>query len=240
MHVSWNRPSILLIAAWSIGVVASSIAVAQESPDDLFEEVHRRHLALERFAEDLQVVQIVSDEATDAAPVTTRTRVRLEVDGDDCRIDRPTVAPRLVEPSGEDGGGPTEADLQLLPHLRLRFDDDPLANLRRGRPDGFTPVAMEHDELDGRPIVRLELQSGPSETPEAWVRFEIDAESLLVDRVIGEEALAGGLTRRFEVVVLDREIARSPGKTSSEAAIDRASFGLEEGQAPARSASDSS
>ncbi len=126
MHVSWNRSRHLLIAWLSVCVVLAP-AAAEETAEDFFDRLQQRYLELERFAEEVRVLQVVEDEATDAEPITTRTRIRIEVDGELCRLQRPTVAPRLVDVSVDDADAPTEADLQLLPHLRLRFDDDPLA-----------------------------------------------------------------------------------------------------------------
>ena len=234
MHVSWNRSRHLLIAWLSICVVLAPDAVADETAEDFFDRLHQRYLELERFAEEVRVLQVVEDEATDAEPIATRTRIRIEVDGETCRLHRPTVAPRLVDALVDDADAPTEADLQLLPHLRLRFDPDPLLSLRRGRPEGFRPVELEHDELDGRPIVRLQLHSGPEEDPAARVGFVIDLESMLIDRVEGEERLATGLVRRFEIEVEDRVIARSPE------ALDASVIESDRDQAPVRSVSGSS
>lgn len=220
MQIPSRQSNVLVIMVLLGSLLGSSIARAEESPDEVFDRVHRRYLELDRFAEDVRVVEILEDPATDAPPIRTRIDVRVEVDGDWCEVVRPTVAPRIVDALVEDSEGPSEADLELLPQLRLRFDPDPLANLRRAVADRFSPVEFERETIEDREILRLHLCAGPEDDPSARVELEIDADAMLIDRVTGRECLPGGLVRRFDVRIRDREIARSPDDAGPETPIE--------------------
>ena len=209
MHVPWSKSSSPLFVIIAMCLASPPEARAEESPSDVFVRVVDRYLQLDRFAEDVRVHQVIEDPETDAPPIRSRVDLRVEIDGDSCRIERPRIASRLVDALAWDQAAPTDADLQLLPHLRLRFDSQPLATFRTGCSEVFVPTALETMYEDDVETLFLDLVAGPVEDPFATFRLEIDVESMLIDRVVGTERLPAGLIRRFDLEVRDRELART-------------------------------
>ena len=175
-----------------------------EDPIALFERLVDRYRSFRRYAERSEVVQVIRDPGTGDPDVTTRTRVRAEVAGDDLTVDRSSLlrrAQKVVVPSDPGSPAALEAELRMLPHLRLRFGDRPLEEFRSGDHEPFRAADVDRVTLEDREFVRVELLSGDAASPDARLRLFIDPERMLVERVEGEEWLPGGIHQQTTVEI---------------------------------------
>ncbi len=95
-------------------------------------------------------------------------------------------------------------NLWLVPHMALKFAEHPLQNLREGVDEGFTPTLLERVMVDDREMVHLELKSGDglSGATEAVLDFFINPNSLLIERIDGEQHLSDGSHYRTQLNIL--------------------------------------
>jgi hypothetical protein len=102
-------------------------------------------------------------------------------------------------------------ELWLLPHMTLRFADNPLEQFRAGVPEGFTATEAAPVTIDEKPMVHLELKSGDGMSDAYNARFDlyVDPDSMLIERIQGEQRLpdGGNLQTSLEITPLRAEIA---------------------------------
>ena len=193
--------------------------VGLEDPIAFFERLVRRYRSLRRYAERVEVLQITKDPGTGDPAIRTLTRFRAEITGDDLRVDRSELTSRAIDALTPHavGSGASDEELWMLPHLSLRFADQPLEQFRPGGRDPFRPSEVDRVTIRNRELVRVELLSGDEEDPAARFNLFIDPERMLVERVEGDEWLPGGLhhqtTVRIENHVIGVEVAPSRDPT---------------------------
>lgn len=222
-HASFRRAGLAAIAA---GATLSSAAVAHDVPVTpldrprsalrksippdawtFFQQLVDRYRSLHRYSEEAEVEQVTEDPATDAPPIRSRSRVRAEVDEGRLSVDSSSLAERVVETVAPDGEeAMLESDLWMLPHLRLRFDDQPLESFRPGARQPFRPAEVDRVRVEDRELVRVDLLSGETGAPDARFSLFVDPERMLVERVEGDEWLPGGLRHRTTVTIESHEV----------------------------------
>ena len=187
-----------------------SSAIRKSIPPDawaFFNQLVDRYRSLHRYSEEAEIEQVTEDPATDAPPIRSRTRVRAEVDDGRLSVQSSSMVERVVEaiaPDGEDAV--QESDLFMLPHLRLRFDDEPLESFRPAASQAFRPAEVDRVRVEDRELVRVDLLSGETGAPDAKFSLFVDPERMLVERVEGDEWLPGGLRHRTTVTIDSHEV----------------------------------
>lgn len=85
-------------------------------------------------------------------------------------------------------------DLWLAPHMAMKFADKPLKNLRAGVEEGFTATQAESVTINDKPMVHVELRSGDGLSQDCAAKFDlfVNAESMLIERIDGEQRLPDG------------------------------------------------
>ena len=180
--------------------------VVQEDTIDaavFFHTLVQRYRKLIHYVEETQVEEVVQDLAVDSPPIRTRTQVRVEIVNGQLNVDRPGVVDDAVQALVPQSGSATEEDLWLLPHMNLRFAEDPLHEFRRGIEEGFVPEEANIVSVDDRQLIRLELRSNTGEEEPAKATFElfVDPKRMLVERIEGEQLLPGGLSYRTRLEI---------------------------------------
>ena len=140
--------------------------VVQEDTIDaavFFRTLVHRYRTLIHYVEETQVEEIVQDLAVDSPPIQTRTQVRVEIINGQLNVERPGLADDAVQALVPQSESATEEDLWLLPHMNLKFAEDPLNEFRRGIEEGFIPEEANIVSVDDRQLVRLELRSNTGE-----------------------------------------------------------------------------
>lgn len=182
--------------------------VGLEDPIAFFERLVRRYRSLRRYAERVEVLQVTNDPGTGDPAIRTLTRFRAEITGDDLRVDRSELTSKAIDALKPHvvGSGASDEELWMLPHLSLRFADQPLAQFRPGGREPFRPSEVDRVTIRNRELVRVELLSGDKEDPAARFNLFIDPERMLVERVEGDEWLPGGLHHQTTVRIENHEI----------------------------------
>lgn len=213
--------SLLLGASMTASVVATDAPVRAAgttrnpilledptTPDAIafFQRLVQRYRSLHRYTEEAEVEQVTEDPATDAAPIRSRTRVRAEVDDDRLTVQTSSLADRIAEVVAPGSEEVRESDLWMLPHLRLRFDEKPLESFRPATRQAFRAAEVDRVRVEDRELVRVELLSGETGSPDARFSLFVDPERMLVERVEGDEWLPGGLRHRTTVRIDAHEV----------------------------------
>ena len=196
-------------------------------PIAFFERLVLRYRSLRRYAERVEVLQITKDPETDDPGIRTLTRARAEITGDDLRVDRSGLASKAMDALALDEAttGASDAELWMLPHLSLRFTDQPLEHFRPGDRGPFRPSELDRVTVKDRQLVRVQLLAGDEEDPAARFNLFIDPERMLVERVEGDEWLPSGLHHQTTVRIEAHEVGaeetppETPGPEPSEASV---------------------
>jgi hypothetical protein len=211
--------------ATAIGAIVSGSSATdlRLDPRLFFEQLVARYRALRSYSDTTSIVQ-VTRLIDDDAPLRTETYLqcdvrdgRLEVRAAARQVQKAfglhlDLALRVAEPVEQ---AALHYDLWHLPHMALKFSDNPLQEFRAGVPEGFiaTDAAAITMDVGGieRSMVHIELKSGTSgargaDGPPAGAngaglsgsytaRYDIyvDPESMLIERIEGEQRLPDGV-----------------------------------------------
>lgn len=109
-----------------------------------------------------------------------------------------------------------QAELQyqlwMLPHLTLKFSDEPLRDFRDGVHEGFTATDLAPVTVDDRPLMHLELRSGDGTDANSTATFDlfVDPESMLIERIHGHQRLPDGGNYETTVDITPRQHESDP------------------------------
>lgn len=187
-----------------IAPAANDTSTVQEEPIDataFFQSLVDRYQNLVRYVEETRVEEVTVDFAVDSKPIRTSTQVRVEIENGRLKVERPGLLDDAIKTVTAQSDPASEADLWLLPHMSLRFADNPLMDFRRGVDEGFVPAEANVVNVDNRQMVRVELRSVKNESADIEAKFElfVDPERMLVERIKGEQQLPGGLMYRTDL-----------------------------------------
>jgi hypothetical protein len=125
-----------------------------------------------------------------------------------------------------------ERQLWTLPHLALRFSDEPLRSMHgRGDLGVFVPTRVEQVTIDERPLLRLHLESDRSLPVESATKqelstldFFVNPRSMLIERIEQSHGLGEGI--RYEAtleITPNRAVGDSPAASTEGPAVAPAS-----------------
>jgi hypothetical protein len=174
-----------------------------------FQRLVERYRALHRYTEEAEVEQVTDDPATDAPPIRTRAKVRAEVDDRQLTVESSSLVDAVSDTLRPSEDGATDAELWMLPHLRLKFDEKPMESFRPATRTPFRASEIDRVRVDDRELVRVELLSGETGAPDAKFSLYVDPDRMLVERVEGDEWLPGGLRHRTTVRIDAHEVHES-------------------------------
>jgi hypothetical protein len=174
-----------------------------------FQRLVERYRALHRYTEEAEVEQVTDDPATDAPPIRTRAKVRAEVDDRELTVESSSLLDAVSDTLRPSEDGATDAELWMLPHLRLKFDEKPMESFRPATRTPFRASEIDRVRVDDRELVRVELLSGETGAPDAKFSLYVDPDRMLVERVEGDEWLPGGLRHRTTVRIDAQEVHES-------------------------------
>ena len=185
-------------------------SVLTEDPVKFFERLVDRYRDLRHCREDVRVEQVTVDPETEDPPLKSVVRVVAEVQDERLTVRSSDLLDEVLDlvgpPEAPAAGGASESDLRLLPHLRLRFSPDPLEGFAGGESDDLHPAELDRVMVDDRELLRVELRSGESGASDTTFSLFVDPESMLVERIEGEEWLPGGLQHQTTIEVEARDL----------------------------------
>jgi hypothetical protein len=171
----------------------------QIDPVCFFEMLIARYRCLEAYEDIAKVIQVT--ERLGEEPLRVETLIGCEIEGDRLLIETPASQVRRTvglnvryrkSPAIE--AAELSYNLWLAPHMALRFAEEPQREFRPGVRDGFTPTEAESVTIDERPMVHLQLKSGDGRAEACESQFDlyVNPDSMLVERITGQERLPGG------------------------------------------------
>jgi hypothetical protein len=92
--------------------------------------------------------------------------------------------------------------------MALKFDDEPLKHFRAGVDEGFTSTGADAVTIDNRKMVHVALRSGDGLSENCTARFDlfINPETMLVERIDGEQKMPDGGSCTTSLQITPREV----------------------------------
>ena len=181
--------------------VTASQDVRSDRADALafFESLVDHYRALVAYEDIADVVQITTRPGQEPQRVETRIaatirngKLRVETPGSQMRDGIGLDVPLKTSPAME--AFVQKYNLWIAPHMVLHFADEPLQDFRIGVDEGFTPTMSETVIMDGRSLVHVQLKSGDGLSEDYTAKFDlyVDPDSMLIQRIEGEQRLPDG------------------------------------------------
>ncbi len=190
----------------TIGSISSpQIAASHDARSDradalaFFESLVEHYRGLVAYEDVADVVQITTRPGEEPQRVEIRIaatiqdgQLRVETPGSQMRDSIGLDVPLKTSPAMETFV--QKYNLWIAPHMALRFTDEPLQDFRLGVEEGFTPTLTETVIIDGRSLVRVQLKSGDGLSEDYTAKFDlyVDPDSMLIQRIEGEQRLPDG------------------------------------------------
>jgi len=174
-------------------------ASAEIDPSVFFQQVVDRYRDLDTYRDRARLVQVMQRDGQESSRVETEIGCEIRDGALHVQTPQSQVAAALglrlpVRPNPAlEAAGP-RYDFWLAPHMALKFAGEPLKELRPGVDEGFTATEAEAVTIDDRKMVHIELRSGDglSEACTAKLNLFVNADTMLVERIEGEQLLPDG------------------------------------------------
>lgn len=197
-------------------VADGSISPAIE-PAALFEQLVKRYKGLHFYRDTARIVHITHRAGEETSRL--ETEIDCEVRDGGLKVETPTSQARSsigldlpVRKSAATEAMQRGYDLWLAPHMALKFADEPLKTFRSGVEEGFTPTEAEHVTIDNREMLHMELRSGDGLSESCTAKFNlfINPETMLVERIDGEQNLPDGGRCTTSMQITPRDFESEP------------------------------
>lgn len=192
-------------------------AEKQIDPEAFLAQLVERYQRLAQYEDVADVVQITSRNGEE--PVRVETRISAKITDGELTVETPGSQVRdgmgldvPIKTSPAMDAFVMKYNLWLAPHMVLAFKDDPMKDFRLGVDEGFTPTKARSVTIDNKKMVHLELKSGDGLSEDYTAKFDlyIDPESLLVERIEGEQRLSDGADYRTTLDITPLKAIDSP------------------------------
>ena len=190
----------------------SANAVSEIDPQAFFERLIERYRRLETYRDTVDVVYVTEAVGREPHRVVSRISCRIA----DGRLRVQTAGSRVRDSIGLDvpikRSPAMEAlvlryNLWLAPHMTLRFAEDPRKEFRLGVDEGFTPDSARLVTVAGRQMIHLHLRSADGSGERVTAAFDliVDPDTMLIERIDGEQRLPNGTNYRTSLRITPLE-----------------------------------
>jgi hypothetical protein len=168
-------------------------------PSEFFALLVERYRGLVAYADQVRLIQTI--EKAGDEPYQTDRRLICQIDDDgNLRVQTAARQARgalgLTIPLKEETAlreMRRRYDLWLMPHMVLKYADQPLREFREGVADGFTATEAAAVTVDEKPMVQVTLRAGDEQTAaEAEFDLFVNPDSMLIERIVGAQRLPDG------------------------------------------------
>src|SRR5688572_4705198 len=171
----------------------------QLDPVRFFQRVVERYRGLAHYRDTAKLVQVTNRNGKETSRV--ETKIDCEILEGKLKVQTPAsqlksslrlnVPVKTSEPMRD---AQLRYDLWLAPHMALKFTDEPLSELRAGVDEGFTPVEVEAVTIEDKEMLHVELRSGDGASEGCTAKFDlfVNADSMLIERIEGQQTLPDG------------------------------------------------
>ena len=190
----------------------SANAVSEIDPQAFFGRLIERYRRLETYRDTVDVVYVTAAVGREPHRVVSRIscriaegRLRVQTAGSQVRDSIGLDVPIKRSPAME--ALVLRYNLWLAPHMTLRFAEDPRKEFRLGVDEGFTPDSARLVTIAGRQKIHLHLRSagGPGEQVTAAFDLIVDPNTMLIERIDGEQRLPDGTNYRTSLRITPLE-----------------------------------
>jgi hypothetical protein len=198
--------------------IDGSISPAIE-PAAIFEQLVKRYKGLHLYRDTTRLVQVTSREGQETSRI--ETEIGCEVRDGDLKVQTPATQARAsigldlpVRQSPAAEAAHRGYDLWLAPHMALKFADEPLKNFRSGVDEGFTATEADSVTIDDKKMLHVELRSGDGLSESCTAKFDlfINPETMLVERIDGEQRMPDGASCTTSVHITPTEFEVEPAQ----------------------------
>lgn len=193
------RPVVPTAAVPEKAVTEGCVTAAIIDPSALFQQLVARYRELEFYRDTARIVHVTHRMGEETSRL--ETEIDCEIRDGELKVTTPSSQIRSslgldlpVRKSTAAQAADRGYDLWLAPHMALRFADDPLKNFRNGVEEGFTPTEAERVVIDNRDMLLVELRSGDGLSESCTAKFDlfINPDTMLVERIDGEQHMPDG------------------------------------------------
>ncbi|UCD74216.1 MAG: hypothetical protein JSV91_10545 [Phycisphaerales bacterium] len=184
--------------------------VGEELPDPLafFQKLVERYRRLTTYRDTAQIVEIT--ERQGQAPKRVEKRIACEIEDGELQVTTPAeqllrrlglVLPMRQSPVMDKAR--KDYDRWLAPHMTMKFAAEPLQDFRPGVEQGFTATEVGPVTIDQKEMVHLQLKSGDGRKEKCDATFDlfVDPESMLIERIEGEQQLSDGASYQTTIEI---------------------------------------
>lgn len=205
------------------------LAVPQIDPTEFFDRLVERYRKLHFYKDSARVVQVTNRNGQES----NRTETQINCEINDGKLKLSTPGAQLRNQLGLDlpiklGNAVREAgdayNLWLAPHMAMKFTDKPLKQLRAGVEEGFTPKSVEPVTINNKSMMHVELRSGEEGSESGNAKFDlyVNSDSMLIERIEGEQKLPDGASYSTTVHITPQDnqtTEAEPAKTQATAPV---------------------
>lgn len=184
-------------------------AVLPTDPACFFQYLVQRYHDLDVYQDISTVVQVT--ERQGESPQRVETRIACEVEDGEFTMQTPASQVREglgvslpAEKSEAIKARQMDYQLWMAPHLALKFTERPLEDFRAGVNEGFAATEIKHVTINEKDMVQLELES-LSEDSDAHFDLYVNPDSMLIERIEGEQRLPDGASFQTTVEITPTE-----------------------------------
>lgn len=168
-------------------------------PVSFFQKLVDRYHHLDAYKDTASVVQLTQRQGEESSRV--ETQIACEISDGKLHVHTPESQARKglgldvpVKKSKPVQDAQQRYDLWLAPHMALKFTEEPLKDLRAGVDEGFTATQAEAVMIDNKQLVHVALRSGDGLSDDCSAKFDlyVNSDSMLIERIDGEQKLPDG------------------------------------------------
>jgi hypothetical protein len=186
--------------AATLAAEPESVTVAKSSDAaTFFAKLVERYRSLEAYKDTARLVETTHREGKE--PDRVETKLACQVASGELKIETPARQAREslgvdlpVKESPPLKESKRKLDLWLAPHMALKFSDAPLKEFRAGVDEGFTATEVESVTIDNKEMLHVALRSGDGRSEDCDAKFDlyVNRESMLIERIDGEQRMPDG------------------------------------------------
>ena len=200
-----------------VAVAAATSRPAKIDPVAFFQSLVERYHGMATYKDTASVVQITQRDGEEANRV--ETQITCEVADGKLKVKTPSSQARAglglnvpIRSSPEMRDAQLRYDLWLAPHMAMKFTDEPLKNMRAGVDEGFTATEAEPVTIDNKKMVHVALRSGDGLSQDCNAKFDlfINPESMLIERIQGEQKLPDGASYSTTLHITPQNVESPP------------------------------
>jgi len=199
-----------------------SLSAKSADAATFFAQLVERYRSLDAYKDTARLVETTHREGEE--PNRVETTMACEVASGELKVDTPNRQVRdslgvglPVKTSPPLKESKRKFDLWLAPHMALKFTEKPLKEFRAGVDEGFTATEVEAVTIDNKKMMHVALRSGDGRSEDCDAKFDlyVNRESMLIERIDGEQRLPDGASYCTTLHITPETLDESSGEPAA-------------------------